>query len=487
MGSSAVQTGRAFAVADAGHRQGEAISAPYVSRFRTLLLLAMLPVVPFARRREQLERLFSRLAVFDDQIDGAVRRILEEVRSGGDAAVLDCTERFDGVRPASLLVDAERLAEAHARLNDSLRGILVEAADAIRRFHEKERRASWFETGEDGAGLGQRYTPMERVGVYAPGGTAAYPSSVLMNVIPAQVAGVEHLYLASPPGPDGLPHPLVLAAAHMLGVEHVFSAGGAQAIAMFAFGTETAPRVDKIAGPGNAWVATAKKQVYGLVDIDSVAGPSEIVVLADASANPRFAAADLLAQAEHDPRASAVLTTPDAALAEAVRRHAAEMTASLPRRAIVEASLAEYGACIVTDTLEEAIQAANELAPEHLEILTRDPASVLPRIRHAGAIFLGPFSPEPVGDYFAGPNHVLPTGGAARYASALGVDDFVRRQSVIAWTEARLARTAPRIAAFARAEGLEAHARAVEVRLAEDISAHSASNTQKDESANPHG
>ena len=468
-------------------RRSGALPALLAVRVRYFLLLAMLPVVPFARRQEKLERLFSRRAVFDDRIEEAVRRILEEVRSGGDAAVLDCTERFDGVRPASLLVDAERLAEAHASLNDSLRRILSEAADNIRRFHEKQRRASWFDTEEDGAGLGQRYVPVERVGVYVPGGTAAYPSSVLMNVIPAQVAGVEHLYLASPPGPDGLPHPLVLAAARMLGVDHVFAAGGAQAIAMFAFGTETAPRVDKIVGPGNAYVATAKKQAYGLVDIDSVAGPSEIVVLADASADPRFAAADLLAQAEHDPRASAVLTTPDAALAEAVCRHTADMAASLPRRAVVEASLAEYGACIVTDTLDEAIQVVNELAPEHLEVLTRDPASVLPRIRHAGAIFLGPFSPEPVGDYFAGPNHVLPTGGTARYASALGVEDFVRRQSVIAWTETRLARTASRIAAFARAEGLEAHARAVEVRLEGDVSAHSASNREEDESTRPHG
>ncbi len=468
-------------------RRSGALPALLAVRVRYFLLLAMLPVVPFARRQEKLERLFSRRAVFDDRIEGAVRRILEEVRSGGDDAVLDCTERFDGVRPASLLVDAERLAEAHAGLNDSLRRILSEAADNIRRFHKKQRRASWFDTEEDGAGLGQRYAPLERVGVYVPGGTAAYPSSVLMNVIPAQVAGVEHLYLASPPGPDGLPHPLVLAAARMLGVDHVFAAGGAQAIAMFAFGTETAPRVDKIVGPGNAYVATAKKQAYGLVDIDSVAGPSEIVVLADASADPRFAAADLLAQAEHDLRASAVLTTPDAALAEAVRRHAADMAASLPRRAVVEASLAEYGACIVTDTLDEAIQVVNELAPEHLEVLTCDPASVLPRIRHAGAIFLGPFSPEPVGDYFAGPNHVLPTGGTARYASALGVEDFVRRQSVIAWTETRLARTASRIAAFARAEGLEAHARAVEVRLEGDVSAHSASNREEDESTRPHG
>ena len=486
MESPVARTGRAFAVTGTRRRQGGAVPASYARFLRNLSLLIMLPVVPFCERREKLERLFGRSALFGDRIDEAVRRIVEEVRSGGDAAVLDCTERFDGVRPASLCVDVDRLTEAHARLDDTLRGILAEAADNIRRFHEKQLRASWFDTEEDGAGLGQRYVPIERAGVYVPGGTAAYPSSVLMNVIPAQVAGVEHLYLASPPGPDGLPHPLVLAAAHILGVDHVFAAGGAQAIAMFAFGTETAPRVDKIVGPGNAYVATAKKQVYGMVDIDSVAGPSEIVVLADSDADPRFAAADLLAQAEHDPRASAVLVTPDAGLAETVRGHAAAMTAALPRRAIIEASLTDYGACIVTDTLDQAVEVVNELAPEHLELLVRDPEAILPRIRHAGAIFLGPFSPEPVGDYFAGPNHVLPTGGTARYASALGVEDFLRRQSLIAWTEARLARTGARIAAFARAEGLEAHARAVEVRLG-DISAHNASNREEDEQANPHG
>ena len=486
MESPVARTGRAFAVTGTRRRQGGAVPASYARFLRNLSLLIMLPVVPFCERREKLERLFGRSAVFGDRIDEAVRRIVEEVRSGGDAAVLDCTERLDGVRPASLCVDVDRLVEAHARLDDTLRGILSEAADNIRRFHEKQLRASWFDTEEDGAGLGQRYVPIERAGVYVPGGTAAYPSSVLMNVIPAQVAGVEHLYLTSPPGPDGAPHPLVLAAAHILGVDHVFAAGGAQAIAMFAFGTETAPRVDKIVGPGNAYVATAKKQVYGMVDIDSVAGPSEIVVLADSDADPRFAAADLLAQAEHDPRASAVLVTPDAGLAETVRGHAVAMTAALPRRAIIEASLTDYGACIVTDTLDQAVEVVNELAPEHLELLVRDPEAILPRIRHAGAIFLGPFSPEPVGDYFAGPNHVLPTGGTARYASALGVEDFLRRQSLIAWTEARLARTGARIAAFARAEGLEAHARAVEARLG-DISAHSASNREEDEQANPHG
>ncbi|MEX0600148.1 MAG: histidinol dehydrogenase, partial [Rhodothermales bacterium] len=269
----------------------------------------------------------------------------------------------------------------------------------------------------------------------------------------------------SPPGDDGEPHPFVLAAAHFLGLDAIYAVGGAQAIGALAYGTQTIPRVDKIVGPGNVYVAAAKKQVYGQVDIDSIAGPSEIVVLADDGADSGFAAADLLSQAEHDPRASAVLVTTDAAFAARVRERAIEMAADLPRREIVEASLADFGACIVADTMEQAVDVVNELAPEHLELLVRDPEGVLGQVRHAGAIFLGPYSPEPVGDYFAGPNHVLPTGGTARYASALDVTDFLRRQSIVAYTRERLAKTGARIATFARAEDLEAHARAVEIRI----------------------
>lgn len=425
----------------------------------------MLPIVAYRDRRGRLPRIFDRSAVFSREIDDAVSEILRAVRSRGEEAVIEFTERFDGVLPRPFRVPADALAAAYSELDGGLRDILIEAAGNIRRFHEKELRTSWFTEEEDGVVLGQRYVPLDRVGVYVPGGTAAYPSTVLMNVIPAQVAGVEDIQLTSPPGPDGRPHRLVLAAAHFLGVEQVYAIGGAQAVAAMAFGTESVRAVDKVVGPGNAYVATAKKQVYGLIDIDSIAGPSEIVVLADSEADTEFAAADLLAQAEHDPRASAVLVTMDADVADAVRRRAIEMAEGLPRREIVEAALTDYSACIVTETLDQAIEVVNELAPEHLEIMVRDPGSLLTRIRHAGAIFLGPYSAEPVGDYYAGPNHVLPTGGTARYASALGVEDFVRRQSVIAYTSARLARTGCRIASFARAEDLEAHARAVEVRL----------------------
>ncbi len=430
--------------------------------------MSMLPIVSFHDRRVRLSRIFERLAVFDEDVDASVREILETVRTGRDEAVLDLTDHFDGVRPASLRVSPDRLADAYADLGDEMRDILSEAAGNIRSFHEKQLRHSWYTEERDGVVLGQRYVALDRVGVYVPGGTAAYPSTVLMNVIPAQTAGVKSIHLASPPGPEGRPHRYVLGAAHFLGIRDVYAMGGAQAVAAMAYGTETVPKVDKIVGPGNAYVAAAKKLVFGRVDIDSIAGPSEIVVLADEGANPDYVAADLLSQAEHDPRASAVLVTTDADLAEAVRDLLPAMAAALPRREIVEASLSGYGACIVTETLDEAVSVVNELAPEHLELLVREPGLLLTQIRHAGAIFLGPHSPEPVGDYFAGPNHVLPTGGTARYASALGVEDFVRRQSVIAYTKEGLARTGPRIATFARAEELEAHARAVELRLRSD-------------------
>ena len=425
----------------------------------------MIAVVPFSRRHELLGALFSRSAAFSEDVEMAARQIIEQIRKGGDPALADLTERFDGVRPPSLRVDREAPQRALRSLSTELRSILEEAADNVRRFHQHQRRESWQIDDGDGVVLGQRFVPIEKVGLYIPGGTAAYPSSVLMNVIPAQVAGVEEIHLASPPGADGLPHPLVLAAAGLLGIERVYAMGGAQAIAAFAFGTETVPRVDTIAGPGNAYVAAAKKLVYGLVGIDSVAGPSEIVILADAGADPEFAAADLLSQAEHDERASAVLVTTSAALAADVAAHIERMVPELPRRGIIEASIRRYGACIVTESLDDAIDAVNELAPEHLELLVGDPWAVIERIRHAGAIFLGPYSPEPVGDYFAGPNHVLPTGGTARFSSALGVDDFLRRQSVIGYSQQRLERTGPRIATFAKAEHLEAHARAIELRL----------------------
>ncbi len=425
----------------------------------------LLPIVAYADRAEKLSAVLSRSASFSDEVDQSVRAILAAVRERGDAAVLDFTERFDGVRPERLRVPAEALEKASAALDADLRAIIEEAAANIRRFHERQLPQSWFTDDGDGVLLGQRVVPMERVGLYVPGSSAFYPSSLLMNAIPAQVAGVEEIALVSPPSADGLPHALVLAVAHLLGLTEVYALGGAQAVGALAFGTETVPKVDKIVGPGNAYVAAAKKQVFGPVDIDAVAGPSEIVVLADAEADPEFAAADLLSQAEHDARASAILVTPSHKLAEAVQQHVEQMVPRLERRGVMKQSLPAYGACIVTATMDEAVAMTNELAPEHLELLVKDPWALMTRIRHAGAVFLGPHSPEPVGDYFAGPNHVLPTGGTARYASALGVESFVRRQSLISYTRARLEAAGPKIARFARAEALEAHARAVEIRL----------------------
>jgi histidinol dehydrogenase len=425
----------------------------------------MIPVVDYADRAEKLEAILSRSASFSDEVDATVRDIIGDVRARGDEAVLDYTERFDGVRPDPVKVPTEALQAASDALDGRLREVIARAEDNIRRFHAKQKRESWFSEEGDGVVLGQRVVPMERVGLYVPGGTAFYPSSLLMNAIPAQVAGVEEIHLVSPPQDDGRPHPLVLATAHFLGLEHVYALGGAQAIAALAHGTESVPGVDKIVGPGNAYVAAAKKQVYGPVAIDSVAGPSEIGILADATADPAFVAADLLSQAEHDERASAVLVTPHRPLAEAVQTEVEKRVPNQPRREVLETSLPRYGACIVTETMDQAVDMINELAVEHLELIVEAPWDTMTRIRHAGAIFLGPYSSEPVGDYYAGPNHVLPTGGTARHASALGVDDFVRTQSIISYSEERLRQTGDDIIAFAEAEDLVAHADAIRTRL----------------------
>ena len=426
---------------------------------------SLLPIVPYADRHDRLAAVLSRGAVFDAAIEASVHEILEAVRQRGDAALLELTERFDGVRPEALRVPVRQLDAALEGLDLELRGIFEAAAANVRRFHEREMPASWREDDGAGATMGQRISPVEHAGLYVPAGTAPLPSSVIMNAVPALVAGVDELHVCSPPGPDGLPHPLVLATARLLGIEHVYAVGGAQAIGALAFGTETVPRVDVVVGPGNAYVATAKKLVVGQVGIDSVAGPSEVVVLADASASPTVAAADLLAQAEHDPRASAVLVTPSAELAEAVAEEVEHLTAMLSRRFVLERSLPAYGAAIVTDSMDDAIACVDELAPEHLVILSDDAGSLWDRIRHAGAVFLGPSTPEPIGDYFAGPNHVLPTGGTARFASALGVNVFLRRQSVLHYSPARLVADGPSVVRFAQAEGLDAHALAVQVRL----------------------
>ena len=400
-----------------------------------------------------------------EDVEEAVCAIVRSVQREGDAALHRYTERFDGVRPEAFRVCEKALTAAHAAAPSAWLRVVEAAAGNIRRFHERQVQQSWYADDGDGVLLGQRVVAIERAGLYVPGGTAAYPSSVLMNAIPAQVAGVKEIHLVSPPASNGTPHPGILVVAHALGVHSVYAVGGAQAIAALAYGTESIPRVDKIVGPGNAYVAAAKKQVYGVVDIDSLAGPSEVVILADSSANPVWAAHDLMAQAEHDAHARAILVTPSRPLAQAVKDQVIRLIPDIPRCDIVQQAFVNHGACIVTHDMGEAVSVVNDLAPEHLELLVASPWEVLEDIRHAGAVFLGPWSPEPVGDYFAGPNHVLPTGGTARYASALGVDDFIRKQSVIAYTQARLEKTAGDIATFARSERLEAHARAVEVRL----------------------
>lgn len=407
----------------------------------------------------------SRGGTFSDEVDTTVDDILGQVRTQGDAALLALAEQFDGVRPDPVKVPASVLNGAADALDDDLRDAIEDAADNIRRFHEKQVRESWFTDDGDGVILGQRVVPMERAGLYVPGGTAVYPSSLLMNAIPAQVAGVGEIHLVSPPQEDGRPHPLVLATAAILDLEHIYAVGGAQAVGALAYGTDTVPAVDTIVGPGNAYVAAAKKKVFGRVGIDSVAGPSEIGVLADATANPEFVAADLLSQAEHDERASAILITPHRPLAEAVQQHVEDMVPELPRADVIEQALADYGACVVTDTMDGAVDLMNELAVEHLELHVDDPWQTMTRIRHAGALFLGKYSSEPVGDYFAGPNHVLPTGGTARHASALGVDDFVRTQSVLSYTKERLEDTGSQITTLAEAEELQAHAKAIRARL----------------------
>ena len=425
----------------------------------------MIPIISHHERSTRLEAILSRRASFDPAVDESVRKILQEVRASGDQALIAYTKKFDGVTLSNLTVAEHLLEAAYKKLPARLHAILENAAANIRRFHEKQRQQSWFTDDGDGVILGQRVVPIERAGVYVPGGKAFYPSSLLMNVIPAQVAGVEEIHLVSPPGKNGLPHPLVLAAAYLLDVKQVYAVGGAQAIGALAYGTVSIPAVDKIVGPGNVYVATAKKMVYGPVSIDSVAGPSEIVILADADANPRFVAADLLSQAEHDESASSILVTPDLQLAKAVQQEVEKLVPTLSRHDILKKSLNTYGACIVTDSLEQAIEVVNTLAPEHLELLVSDPWNTLTHIQHAGAIFLGPYSSEPVGDYFAGPNHVLPTGGTARYASALSVDDFIRKQSIIQYTKGRLEKTGADIIDFAEAEELTAHALAISVRL----------------------
>jgi histidinol dehydrogenase len=420
------------------------------------------------RLASTLERIRGRNVAFDADLLSEVSAILQEVSARGDAALIDYAARFDGcvLQRAELHVDEDVLRRSAARVEPRVLEAIRESIRRVRAFHELERRQSWVVEGERGVVLGQRITAIERAGLYVPGGTASYPSSVVMNVVPAQVAGVDRLIVATPPRTLH-ENPAVAAALVELGVTEVYAVGGAQAIAALAYGTETVPRVDKITGPGNRYVAAAKKLVFGVVGIDSIAGPSEVVIVADETARAAFVASDLLAQAEHGEDASAILLTTSNALALEVVRELATQTSRLSRATVIEASLARYGAIIVVDDLDEACALVNDLAPEHLEIMARDEEGIASRIRHAGAIFFGEHTPEAVGDYLAGPNHVLPTGGAARFSSGLGVGDFLKQTNTIKFTAAELERTSPLIAALANAEGLDAHARSVLLRLEE--------------------
>ena len=418
------------------------------------------------RLADKLRRIGERNVAFDAELMLQVSAIIHDVRTRGDAALIDYTKRFDGctVERSDLRVSESTLANIAARVDADVRDALREAIRRVRLFHEFERQHSWEVETPDGVRFGQRITAIERAGLYVPGGTASYPSSVVMNVVPAQVAGVSRIVVATPPR-TLQENPAVAAAIVELGVTEVYAVGGAQAIAALAFGTEIVPRVDKITGPGNRYVAAAKKLVFGVVGIDSIAGPTEVVVIADDTARASYIASDLLAQSEHSEDASAVLVTTSRNLAAEVVTELTNQAQALPRFGVIEGSLARYGAIIVVDDLDEACALVNELAPEHLEIICRDEERIAAQVRHAGAIFFGDQTPEATGDYLAGPNHVLPTSGAARFSSALGVYDFLKRTTILKFSSSALRHTAPMIATLARAEGLEAHARSALIRL----------------------
>ena len=403
----------------------------------------------------------------EQDVEEVVDAIIADVRARGDAALRDYALRFDGARLEELEVSAQEMDQALADADPYFLDTLRMAAANIEAFHRRQLRDSFVMTEQDGVILGQKYTPVERAGVYVPGGTAAYPSTVLRDVIPARVAGVPEIVMTTPAGRDGRVDPAILAAAAVAGVTRIFKAGGAQAVAALAYGTESVPAVDKIVGPGNIYVATAKRKVYGKVGIDMIAGPSEILVLADGGCNPAWVAADLLSQAEHDRLASPVLVTDSEALALAVQAEVEAQLAALPRRDIARASVETGGKIILCGSLDQAVDVCNIIAPEHLELCVEDPFALLGRIKNAGSIFLGRNVPEALGDYFAGPNHTLPTSGTARFSSPLGVDDFVKRSSFIYYTREALGRVKDRIAGFAEAEGLHAHARSVTIRYEE--------------------
>lgn len=420
-------------------------------------------------KKDLLNNLLKRSPNNYGQYEAAVAEIIGAVREKGDAALFSYTEKFDKCKmdASNIKVTAEEIEEAYGKVDSGLVEVMQKSAENIRAFHRKQLHNSWIDTRMDGSFLGQKITPIQVSGVYVPGGKAAYPSSVLMNVIPAKVAGVERIIMTTPPDTEGKVYAGTLVAADIAGVDEIYKAGGAQAIAAMAFGTESIPKVDKITGPGNIFVALAKKACFGYVSIDSIAGPSEILVIADETARPRYVAADLLSQAEHDELASAILITTSEKLAQEVNREVEKFTQELSRKEIIQKSLDNYGYLLVADTMEEAIAAANEIASEHVEILTQNPYEIMPKIKNAGALFLGEYSSEPLGDYFAGPNHILPTNGTAKFFSPLNVDDFMKKTSIIAYSEEALRAVHKDIELFAGSEGLTAHANSIKVRFEE--------------------
>ena len=404
------------------------------------------------------------------QYESTVNQIIDRVRAEGDQALFDYTLQFDkfALSAENIRVTKEEIAEAYAQMDENLVDVIRQSAENIRAFHQKQLRNSWFDAKPDGTILGMKITAIERAGVYVPGGKAAYPSSVLMNVIPAKVAGVDKIIMTTPPGKDGKVNPGTLVAADIAGVDTIYKVGGAQAIAAMAFGTESVPKVDKITGPGNIFVALAKKAVYGHVSIDSIAGPSEILVLADETANAHYVAADLLSQAEHDEMASAILITTSTELAQNVEKEIEGYLKVLSRKEIIEKSLENFGYILIAEDMDEAIEAANEIASEHMEIVTKNAFEVMMKVRNAGAIFIGEYSSEPLGDYFAGPNHVLPTNGTAKFFSALSVDDFIKKSSIVYYSRSALQEIHKDIIQFASSEQLTAHANSIAVRFEEE-------------------
>lgn len=418
-------------------------------------------------RKDILSNLLKRSPNSYGEYEGRVSAIIDDIKSRRDEAVFEYTKKFDGydLNADNIIVTEDEIKAAYEEIDDGLVEIIRKALVNIRNYHAKQKRNSWFDATPDGTILGQKITPLARVGVYVPGGKAAYPSSVLMNVVPAKVAGVDEIIMCTPPGKDGKIYCGTLVAAKEAGVDVIYKVGGAQAIAAMAYGTESVPKVDKIVGPGNIYVALAKKAVYGQVGIDSIAGPSEIMVLADESANPRFVAADLLSQAEHDELASAILVTTSRELADKVSEETEGFLRELSRRQIIEKSLENYGYILLAKDMDEAVAVVNEIASEHLELVTKDPFQTMTKIRNAGAIFLGEYSSEPLGDYFAGPNHVLPTNGTAKFFSPLEVDDFIKKSSIISYSREALGAIHTDIEKFAQAEGLTAHANSIKVRF----------------------